>query len=231
MSKTINQALADLVTGLGESSSILADNKTVSDYIADVETAIKDYAGATAEALIDDTASSETKTYSSSKIVSLIPAIDDSEASETKTYSSSKIESLIPEAELPRVTTSDRGKVLAVVPDGNNMKWGKTGGVMILTGSIADGVFTIDNNSPYKKLADVTQCINSGGIAIVRASITENWVTTYVNIVYQGNHNFVGSFRNADSTTYYSFTFSGGWGDEDIITNVSVTSVTVNDPT
>ena len=74
MSKTINQALADLVTGLGESSSILADNKTVSDYIADVEKAIKDYAGSTAEALIDDTASSEAKTYSSSKISSLIPS-------------------------------------------------------------------------------------------------------------------------------------------------------------
>lgn len=73
MSKTINQALADLVTGLGESSSILSDNMTVSDYIADVETAIKDYAGGTAEAIIDDTEASDTKTYSSSKIESLIP--------------------------------------------------------------------------------------------------------------------------------------------------------------
>lgn len=92
MSKTINQALGDLVTGLGESSSILSDNKTVSDYIADVEKAIKDYAGETADAIIDD-----------------------SEASETKTYSSSKIESLIPADELPAVTVEDNNRVLAVV--------------------------------------------------------------------------------------------------------------------
>lgn len=91
MSKTINQALGDLVTGLGESSSILSDNSTVSDYIADVEKAIKDYAGSTAEAIIDD-----------------------SEASETKTYSSSKIESLIPADELPAVTSADNGKLLGV---------------------------------------------------------------------------------------------------------------------
>ena len=115
MSKTINQALADLVTGLGESSSILSDNATVSDYIADVEKAIKDYAGATAEAIIDDTEASQTKTYSSSKIESIIPEIDDSASSETKTYSSSKIESLIPADELPAVTVEDNNRVLAVV--------------------------------------------------------------------------------------------------------------------
>ena len=48
MSKTINQALADLVTGLGESSSVLADNSTISDYIGDLEDAIKKCAAAEA---------------------------------------------------------------------------------------------------------------------------------------------------------------------------------------
>ena len=41
MSKTINEALADLITGLGESSSVLSDNATVSDYIEDLSDAIK----------------------------------------------------------------------------------------------------------------------------------------------------------------------------------------------
>lgn len=88
MSKTINQALGDLVTGLGADPSVLSDNATVSDYIEDLAGAIK---GET-EALIDD-----------------------EEASETKTYSSSKIESLIPADELPAVTVEDNNRVLAVV--------------------------------------------------------------------------------------------------------------------
>ena len=87
MSKTINQALADLVVGLGADPSVLTDNETVSDYIEDLVGAIK---GETAD------------------------IIDDTEASETKTYSSSKIESLIPADELPAVTASDDGKLLGV---------------------------------------------------------------------------------------------------------------------
>lgn len=45
--KTINQALKDLFLGLGGDPSALADNTSVSDYIADLESAIK--AAATAE--------------------------------------------------------------------------------------------------------------------------------------------------------------------------------------
>ena len=86
--KTINQALKDLFLGLGGNSSALADNTSASDYIEDLESAIKTTAS---------------------------DVIDDSEASEAITYSSSKIESLIPEAELPAVTTDDNGKILAVV--------------------------------------------------------------------------------------------------------------------
>jgi hypothetical protein len=86
--KTIKQALEDLFIGLGGSSSALADNVDTSDVIDDLESAIKGCVGG----VIDDTASSS-----------------------TKTYSSSKIESLIPEAELPAVTADDNGKVLAVV--------------------------------------------------------------------------------------------------------------------
>ena len=90
--KTINQALKDLFLGLGGNSSALADNTSASDYIEDLESAIKTTASDAAGDIIDD-----------------------SEASETTAYSSSKVESLIPEAELPAVTTDDNGKILAVV--------------------------------------------------------------------------------------------------------------------
>ena len=74
--KTINQALKDLFLGLGGDSSALADNSSCSDYIEDLESAIK---GAASGAQIDDTAPSETKVYSSSKVESLIPSIPDDE--------------------------------------------------------------------------------------------------------------------------------------------------------
>ena len=92
MGKTINEALKDLFIGLGGKSSALSDNDSVSDYIEDLESAIKASAGGAAEDLIDDSAASETKTYSSSKIASLIPA-----------------------PELPEVAVANNGQVLAVV--------------------------------------------------------------------------------------------------------------------
>lgn len=69
--KTINQALRDLFIGLGGNASDLADNTSVSDYIADLESAIKAYARGSSEDLIDDTEASANKTYSSSKIETL----------------------------------------------------------------------------------------------------------------------------------------------------------------
>ncbi len=92
MSKTINQALKDLFLGLGGDSSALADNKDISDYIDDLESAIAGKAAAAAEDIIDDT-----------------------EAGSSTTYSSTKIESLIPADELPEVDSGDNGKILAVV--------------------------------------------------------------------------------------------------------------------
>lgn len=88
MSKTINEAMGDLIKGLGADASVLSDNSTVSDYIEDLAGAIKGETSA---------------------------IIDDSEAGEDTTYSSAKIESLIPEAELPEVAAANNGQVLAVV--------------------------------------------------------------------------------------------------------------------
>ena len=65
--KTIKQALKDLFLGLGGDPAALGDNTSVSDYIEDLEGAI----GGAAEDLIDDSASSESTTYSSSKIDTL----------------------------------------------------------------------------------------------------------------------------------------------------------------
>ena len=89
---TINESLKKLFLGLGGDSSKLADNKDVSDYIDDLESAIAGKAASAAEDIIDDT-----------------------EAGSSTTYSSSKIESLIPADELPVVSADDNGKVLAVV--------------------------------------------------------------------------------------------------------------------
>lgn len=93
---TINEALKKLFLGLGGDPDELKDNNTVSDYIDDLESAIETAAsGASAD------------------------LIDDEDASTTKTYSSSKIASLIPENELPTPAAADIGKVVSVVSDGD----------------------------------------------------------------------------------------------------------------
>lgn len=71
--KTISQALKDLFLGLGGNESALADNTSASDYIQDLESAIK----SSASSVIDDEETSETTTYSSNKIASLIPEVQD----------------------------------------------------------------------------------------------------------------------------------------------------------
>lgn len=106
--KTIKQSIEDLFIGLGGNPSALTDNTDTSDVIDDLESAIKGCVGG----VIDDTASSSTKTYSSSKIESLIPA-----------------------DELPEVTADDNNKILAVV-DGAWTKVTLTASANLETGAV-----------------------------------------------------------------------------------------------
>ena len=75
--KTISQALKDLFLGLGGNESALADNTSASDYIQDLESAIKATASGAVGDIIDDTEASDTTTYSSNKITNLIPEVQD----------------------------------------------------------------------------------------------------------------------------------------------------------
>ena len=134
--KTIKQSIEDLFIGLGGNPSALTDNTDTSDVIDDLESAIKGCVGG----VIDDTASSSTKTYSSSKIESLIPA-----------------------DELPAVTSDDNGKILAVV----NGAWNKataSGGasLFVITATDNNGTITLD-----KTYAEIEQAYNAGNILVV----------------------------------------------------------------
>lgn len=119
--KTIKESIKDAFLALGGQPSALSDNTDTSDYIDDLADAIKDYVGEEASDIIDD-----------------------SEASETKTFSSSKIASLIPEAELPAVTAEDNGKILAVV-DG---EWTKVTMTAVADTSTGAVTFTLTPDAP-----------------------------------------------------------------------------------
>lgn len=117
--KTINEALKDLFLAHGGDASELADNKSLSDFIADVSTVL----GSNATGTITPVVESGTKIADydlngvEGSLYAPIPdnVIDDAETSETTTYSSSKIESLIPSDELPDVSEVANGAILAVV--------------------------------------------------------------------------------------------------------------------
>lgn len=152
--KTIKQSIEDLFIGLGGNPSALTDNTDTSDVIDDLESAIKGCVGG----VIDDTASSSTKTYSSSKIESLIPA-----------------------DELPAVTSDDNGKVLAVV-DGAWNKASASGGAsfFVITATDNNGTVTIDKTyseieQAYK--ANTTLFVDYDDGTIVRRHIPLNECT------------------------------------------------------
>lgn len=145
--KRITEALKDLFLGLGGDASMLSDNQTVSDYIDDLESAIK----AEASGIINDNAASEATTYSSLKIASLIPA-----------------------NELPTPVEALNKKIAKVISDGNGgYKWGaidETGnalGVWFTYDDLTE-TYSLVTGSGYPTTAEIYQKILADGIVYGR---------------------------------------------------------------
>lgn len=104
--KTINQALTDLFIGLGGKTSELADNTSVSDYIADLESAIK---GSSGDSAIYDANGKSIDSY----IAGGVLTGTDLNLFDGNTEPVSRID--LSNIVLPPVTAEDNGKILAVV--------------------------------------------------------------------------------------------------------------------
>lgn len=129
--KTINKALTDLFIGLGGNVSALADNKSVSDYIADLENAIKAYvaesAGAVLPAVTADDKDKELMVLrdGDSYLWGIGSLINDESSQGTKhTYSIDKIRELV------ATQNADGGKLNSV--DLDDMDYRKTNKVFKL---------------------------------------------------------------------------------------------------
>lgn len=138
--------------------------------------------------------------------------IDDTEASETKTYSSSKIESLIPANELPTVTSSDNGKVLRVASG----HW-TTGNPYLDLGDAMIDKIILPPEIAKRILLDGCCTFNQDDIKYFASLST----------VSGNNVTFLSVSRGTTSTIYKSFTFDKT---VETVTNVSIVTVTVNDP-
>ena len=181
--KTINQALKDLYTGLGGDPQALADNSTCSDYIEDLESAIK---GAASGAQIDDTTASETTVFSSAKTEDLINGIET----------------------LPSVAVGDIGEALIVESDGEGgAQWGKGA----IPQNIATFTGSKTGNYPNERLAfdngvtlaDITAAVLAGKYVVI---ITAN-VTFTLDIVNGTNSaQFIGFYEDSSAVQYYDFT-------------------------
>lgn len=143
--KTINQALKDLFLGLGGDSSALADNSSVSDYIEDLESAIK---GA---------ASGELPEVTAEDIGDVLAVVSDGESGAQ--WGKGEIPS-----ELPSVEAADIGEALIVESDGEGgAQWGKgtisvPQEITIFDGTISGSTFTLTGD--YTK-QDVKTAIES----------------------------------------------------------------------
>lgn len=120
------QALKGLYAALNGDPKDVENMDTSSEVI----TAMQDVAAAAATELpvVKKIDAGKTLTVNGNgKWAAIMPEsiIDDTEASETKTYSSSKIVSLIPANELPTPSADNNGKVATVVSDGEGgYTWG-----------------------------------------------------------------------------------------------------------
>lgn len=204
--KTINQALEGLYKGLGGDPSALADNSTCSDYIADLESAIK---GVASGAQIDDSAPSETKVYSSAKTEELIGSIEG----------------------LPEVTSADIGEALIVESDGEGgAQWGK-GAIsvpqeIVYFNCVQTG--SAISLSDSKKGSDIVSAIESGKTVILYDSTNKKnyFCRDFSKMTYPSDsaYNFYSIGFNSTS----DFTSKSLSVDLVSITNTTSTSFGVN---
>lgn len=156
------QALKDLYVALGGEASDVADLTTSSEVLVALQAVAQ--AAATELPAVKKADAGKTLTVNSNgKWAALEPKseIDDEEASETTTYSSSKITSLIPSPELPAVTASDNGKLLGVVSGA----WAKKDPDIVIIPCEIDpnnSHAIVSASSAYKKSNEIFNLIVSG---------------------------------------------------------------------
>lgn len=181
--KTINQALKDLYTGLGGDPQALANNSTCSDYIEDLESAIK---GAASGVQIDDTTASETTVFSSAKTEELINGIET----------------------LPSVAVGDIGEALIVESDGEGgAQWGK--GVIaqdtIVIKGTKSGVGGFDLPSGMT-CQDIVNAIDNHKVVILFCE--GSYTRTFYFAGRYGNNNIMYSFLGLAQTGAASYQVS-----------------------
>ena len=179
--KTINQALKDLYLGLGGDPSALTDNSTVSDYIEDLESAIK---GA---------ASGELPEVTADDIGDVLAVVSDGASGAE--WGKGEIPS-----ELPSVTSEDIGDVLTVVSDGESgAEWAK-GSISIPEQNVVYFYVTAANSTPNtgssvtllddKKLSDIVDAINEGKYPVIVLGFSDYEYS--FKECYMGNFQFAG---------------------------------------
>ena len=163
--KTINQALKDLYTGLGGDPQALADNSTCSDYIEDLESAIK---GAASGAQIDDETASTTTVYSSEKTEKLVNSIES----------------------LPSVAVGDIGEALIVESDGEGgAQWGKGAvpqEITIFDGTISGSTFTLTGNYTKQDVKTAIESFKPVGLRVTNGLPDKVYGTLFL---YSGANN------------------------------------------
>lgn len=167
------QALKNLYVALGGDASDVENLTTSSEVI----TAMESVAASAASELPVVKKVDEGKTLTvdgNGKWAAILPesVIDDEEASETKTYSSSKIASLIPANELPAVTASDNGKLLGV----NQGAWSAVEkDTIVIPCEVNNAKVEPMSDAPLRNQDEIFNAITSGkGIVMVVKADTDH---------------------------------------------------------
>ena len=183
--KTINQALKDLFLGLGGDPSALADNSTISDYIEDLESAIK---GA---------ASGELPEVTADDIGDVLAVVSDGASGAS--WGKGEIPS-----ELPSVEAADIGEALIVESDGEGgAQWGKgsiPSGSIVFEASYASTIGNPVRLSNSKSGSDVANAVDdniSSGKSVYLYIASEKRLYRYFD------------YSNATGSNAYNFVWIG----------------------